>query len=532
MQHQAAQATPSARPPAPIPTWILAVTALTTLSSPTCAEAADEPTQPLPAVQAPGVDVRSLAVARTAALAPYVLELGEDFVTLAWSTREERAGRVELRGSDGAHSGQELVPTVHHRVTIDGLVPGTPYAWEVDGAFRGQIETYHDGDPLRFAVFGHPGGTALANLFPFGALAARLTEFDTHLTLCTGDLCYFTTPWSFGELFLRPFRNYLKERPIHVAAGNHDVGYPAEFAVDFGTFRSLFPYDYPSERGGYYDFVRGNVHFLSLAYHTMGDEDTEAQLAWAEETLRNSRSEFRVAFLGGANPPQKNTLPRIMETLTAGGVDAIFGGDGASSFQRKENGVDYFFAGTNHDQPHNFYVVTAGPYTMDVVLHDASLPGSKTLWTLESRRGKKTVMDVAAMLKPRPNRPNVLLASGMSVPSTRFHALRVTVRNPRKTTGTVWVRWGPEGRRRKSAIGMFREQSLMIKPGATLTRDIPLPARNPVTQKPWSLGEIEVRVDAKAYGEDYDLMKDLVDLVLVADPLRQDEVTMTEEDQR
>lgn len=462
-------------------------------------------------------------------IAPYLLDVQETSVMLAWTTRKESKGTVGLRGEDGAHEARESKPKRHHAVTVDGLQPGTTYLYLVDGLYEGSVRTSESDRSVRFTVFGHPGGTTPAGGYPFGALAGRLDEIDADFSLCTGDLCYYTTESSYDELFLRPFAPLLKRKPIYVSAGNHDGGYPSAYSYDYGVFRGLFPYDYPSQRGAYYSFVRGHVHFLSLSYHPVDQVDAEEQLAWIRDELAASRSEFRIAFMGAANPPPGDYLTRLYAVLTEGGADMVFGGDGSGSFHRKVGELDYFFAGTNNEKPHDFFYVEVHPYELFVKKHEASMSGGARTWKFKSKRPKLAILDLLPLTNTASQRKNVVEFENINMSSELFHGMRVTVRNPFKKAAPVWIRWGPNFQSKwAGASGQFREQAVVIGPNSTVTHDVFLPALNPITREPWALEVAEVRIAHSAAPEGYDIRPDVLEAALIVDPLRLDASEPTE----
>ncbi len=480
---------------------------------------AEEPPSLLPAEES-GLDVRELGPGVKVSIAPYVVDIGETAVTLAWTSSSASVGEARLIGEDGVTDRVEAAATRHHRIRFEGLAPGSTYRYEVGGIHSGNVRTPRLGATQHFAVFGHPGGSAPVNSHPAGALAQALVDVDPDFVLCTGDLCYFTSEASFDELFIRPFSRLFQRLPIYPAAGNHDGGFPAEYAWDYSIFRRLFPHDYASERGAYYSFVRGNVHFLSVAYHSVDSDDLADQLAWIERELRGSRSEFRLAFLGGANPPRNGSFDQLADALVDGGVDAIFGGDGSGSHQRDLRGADYFFAGTNGGVPADFYDVEVRPYEVVVRLRNAALGKAARAWTLRSEREKVMVRNLLPMAKEHPQIPRAVELQGIGLRSTAFHGLRVSARNPHDKAVAMYVRWGPRPANPRTGAGrMFREQAVQLPPEETTTFDVALPARNPINGEPWTLDELEVRIESPHIAEDYQMIEDLLELALFSDPL-------------
>ncbi|MEM9378315.1 MAG: metallophosphoesterase family protein [Planctomycetota bacterium] len=470
---------------------------------------------------APESAVRSLRSEHSLTIAPYVLELGPSSVTFAWTSRGTSRGEVVLRGEPGESRASEDEATRHHRVRATGLVSGTTYSYEIDGVHRGRIRTPRTDDPVRFAVFGHPGGTTHSNAYPVGALARAIEDTGAQFALCTGDLCYLTTARSFAELFLVPFQPFMEQRPIYVAAGNHDGGFPRTGAIDYSVFRALFPYEYAGDRGPYHSFVRGNVHFLSVAYHPVDAKDLEGQLRWIEDQLSSSRSEFRIAYLGGANPGRSGAFDALFDALVEGGIDVVFGGDGMGASHSERGGVDYFFAGTRNSGPHPFFDVEVRPYEIHVRTRTAALsrPAEKSA-TIRSRRPKTAVSDLLPLARSTDEVRRRVVLTGIGAPSTSFDGVRVTARNPFDFPVTLYVRWGPDiGRISEVGRRLYREQPVLVAPKSTVCQDTALPAQDPLTGAAWTLDMMEIRFESGGIPRDYSIHGDILEVLLFEDPL-------------
>lgn len=470
---------------------------------------------------AAGRPVRGLGPALEIGIDPYVLDVGPNSATLAWTTRAAEAGRAVLRGPAGELVSAEAEPTRHHRAHFEGLSPATTYRWSVGGVHEGIVRTPRLEQLQRFAVFGHPGGTAVDGAYPFATLGHALDGLALDFALCTGDICYFTHEASFEELFMRPFRDFLSSAPIYLAAGNHEGGFPGRYAWNYDLFRELFPYEYPTERGAFHSFVRGNVHFLSVVYHPRSADELAQQLAWIETELANSASEFRVAFLGGANRRTDGSFDRIVRALADGEVDVVFGGDGSGTEQGELGGVPYFFAGTRHEAPPNFYHVEGRPYELVIALRDASMSQPTRKWSLKSKRPKKIVNDLLPFAKAHPRLDRAVVLNGLDVPSVEFHGARIAVRNDTDRTLPLYFRYGEELEDPSFGAGrMFRRQGVLLPPGQVTSFDTYLPPRDPVSGKPWSLGEAELRLETTNLPDGYRLMDHVEMVSLFVDPLR------------
>ena len=452
---------------------------------------------------------------------PIVFDLQPRSVTFLWHTRTERIGKVQLRGENSTKTKADQSRTNMHKVRINDLEPGTTYQYLIEDRFSGSITTPEEFPPQTFAVFGHPGGTQGPYEFPYRTVAGCLSENAVDFALCTGDICYNTTIESFKKFFLRPFRTILKSRPIYLAPGNHEAGFPTGYGLDYSVFRSFFPYDFPDAELPYHKFVRGNIEFYAISYTAIDREKFRRQMSWLENALAQSQSEFRIVFFGGA---QKTIAgydeERLFQVMQAGDVDIAFGGDGSGSFHEIRNDVPYYFAGTNGPNPHDFFVVTADAYALRIRQYDASMTALKHSATYYSRRTKPIAYDLLPTLSRSPGTKATAGTSELEIASGEYDGIRLTIENPLNKKTGCWLLWAPKDMSRRGGNAYFREPWLELPATKTSTHMLALPRLNPRTGEPYTLKSIQVRLIDKKINQDFNLIPQIKELSLFKDPLK------------
>ena len=195
-------------------------------------------------------------------------------------------------------------------------------------------------DSLKFAVVGD-FGTGSAEEYEVAArLFAMRGQFNFEMVVTTGDniVGKQDEPSDFAEKFAIPFRRLLDSGVRFFASlGNHDrrtnAGYP--------------PFNMNGAR--YYTFARSNTRFFILDSNMLD----RVQIAWLEQTLRESSDEWKVCILhhplysGGARHGASLELRVILEPiLVRYGVDVVFSGhDHVYERLRPQKGITYFVVG-------------------------------------------------------------------------------------------------------------------------------------------------------------------------------------------
>lgn len=471
-------------------------------------------------------DVRNVGSGEGLEIAPYILDLGRDRVTVAWVTRRPSLGSLTLRGDgEPVVIAEEGEARRHHRLTVDGLTPGVTYAYEVDVRFRGTFETQPDHGELAFAVFGHPGGTQSVHRYPFEAVADAISRCGARFSICTGDACYETTERSFKEDYFGPLGRLTSSAPVYLVAGNHEAGFPIGEGVDYRVYRDLFPHDFGHPRLPYYTHRHGDVEFFSVAYGPLREGEFEPQMEWLARELARSEAEFRIVVWGGANVTPQFDRERFYEVASEGGADLVFSGDGSGVKVTGESGLDDYFAGTNNSQPHGFFLVRQDGYRLRVHQYDATMRSLLSFKTYGSRRAKTLALDLTDRLEPARTRANcpegAVVCSGIDVPSTRFHGVRVTVTNPTDKPAVAYLHWAPDHITRGD--GHYRERYRALAAGETRTLDFAIPARAPRTGEPFTLRALRVHIDGGGIGPGFQMGSHIEQVALFVDPLKDGE---------
>ncbi len=234
---------------------------------------------------------------------------------IRWNTL--RQGVAEIRYSAGRQDSWRSAPArsiefpasqtrlsytyYRHHIVLNGLEPGAEYSYQIllDGEDLRPAERlrFHTDsrEGFSFLVFGD-SGTGSAEQ---AELARRMEREDASLVLHTGDLVY---PEGSHEGYQNRYLDYyhpiMERLSFFPAPGNHD--YYGEQAAPYLAFHSLPESGVKqSDRGRYYSFDWGNVHFVSLDSNlpleaaARGDR---TMLEWLENDLQSTRKFWRVVF--------------------------------------------------------------------------------------------------------------------------------------------------------------------------------------------------------------------------------------------
>lgn len=261
-----------------------------------------------------------------------------------------------------------------YQADLTGLSPGTDYTYLVDvngqdvsSAGESRFHTAGPG-PFRFVVVGDSGWgdpTMTGQAF----VAQRIYNEKPALVIHTGDLVY--NPSGTYDSYQRNYFNYFASTmcsvPFFPSPGNHDYEVPN--ALPYLAVHSVPTESVPAaDRGRYYSFDWGNVHFVSLDAHQSLDRAVNAggpMLRWLENDLRTTRQFWRVVYfhyppyatgqnLGDSQCSWARTY--VVPILERYGVQLVFNGH-EHSYQRlmpmRNNNMVSSSVGTN-------YFVTGG----------------------------------------------------------------------------------------------------------------------------------------------------------------------------
>jgi hypothetical protein len=298
---------------------------------------------------------------------PYVQNVQQDRATIMWATKE--SGFALLQYSiDGVNyqyavARSRLFSRVEtgllynffqHQVDLTDLAPDTNYFYqvfvngiEVTGAGEHRFRTAGSG-PFNFAVFGDSGYGSDQQ----GLIAQRLYAERPAFVLHTGDLVYTQGISTQGgyDLYQQRYFNYyastMSSVPFFPSPGNHD--YELQNGAVYMAVHSVPSANVPAvDRGRYYSFDWGNVHFVSLDSHMSLDRSinsTGQMLKWLDNDLRSTRQFWRVVYFHHppyAGGPNENDIQCrsgrqfFQPIFEAHGVQVVISGH-EHSYQRSQ----------------------------------------------------------------------------------------------------------------------------------------------------------------------------------------------------
>ena len=316
---------------------------------------------------------------------PYIQNLRDDRASILWATFEPGVGHVRY-SSDGvnfrfvAATSQPFYRTdtgllanyTQYQADLTELAPNTDYVYSVSvngqdigAAGETRFRTAGPG-AFKFIVLGDSGwGDPRSDAQ--GLIAQRIAAEKPALLIHTGDLVY---PMGSFEYYQRNYFNYyaatMGSVPFFPAPGNHDYDIPN--AIPYLAIHSVPTESVPpSDRGRYYSYDCGDVHFVSIVAHQSLERAVNADgpmLRWLDNDLRSTRQFWRVVYFHyppyatgqNVNDPQSLWVRQYMvPILENNGVQLVFSGHEhsyqrsvpirKSSFVAPGLGTNYFTSG-------------------------------------------------------------------------------------------------------------------------------------------------------------------------------------------
>jgi len=301
----------------------------------------------------------------TVQLGPWLADPGPRQMTVAWTTRDPLAGRVEVESVDAQGKPgpvrlvQERGATVDHRVQLQELNPGQRYTFQIAGdpVAHGSFITAPDpaADP-----FAHPFTVLVYgdNRTNGGdhALVVRAAEAQgAQLALHTGDMVVNAKDQRAWARWFDVERDLLSTTPLVPTVGNHEI-------TDQGvTYSRHF-----KTPGGlpYHAFDYGNVHIQVLdSFEIQAGADphtgavSDAQKAWAEADAKSVPADHHLWMLVHQGPythPMQmrgghGGLPGVRELISmvqkVHPVEAVFAGHEHFYERGEQDGLRYFVLG-------------------------------------------------------------------------------------------------------------------------------------------------------------------------------------------
>jgi hypothetical protein len=290
---------------------------------------------------------------------PYVQNVRTDRANIMWATQSPGAAFVEFT-SDGrtykrvAAQSRVFFPAetglaseyTQYTALLSRLAPNTAYVYypTVNGEIIGtgtQFRTAGAG-PFKFLVLGDSGmGTPEQ-----ARVAAQLAKESASFLLHVGDIAYGHGNFAeFQRFHFDVYGDTMSRLPFFTAPGNHE--YATRNAMPYMSLHCCPSETVPSgEKGRYYSFDWGNVHFVSLdsnsknpdgTYGALGKAiwDNGQMLNWLDRDLKSTRQFWRIVFFhhpayaGGTNmgdPNELDVLHNLIPILEANGVQLVFNG--------------------------------------------------------------------------------------------------------------------------------------------------------------------------------------------------------------
>lgn len=193
-------------------------------------------------------------------------------------------------------------------------------------------------DSVRFGVMGDTGTGGTPQYDVGRQLAAYHEKFPFTFVIMMGDNMYGAQrPQDYVNKFEAPYKALLDAKvAFYATLGNHDD--PNQ--------RFYTPFNMAGKR--YYSFKKGNVRFFVLDSNYMDP----AQLAWFEEELKTSGSDWKIAYFhhplyaSGTHGSQTDLRVVIEPLFLKYGVDVVFSGH-EHFYQRikPQKGIHYFVSG-------------------------------------------------------------------------------------------------------------------------------------------------------------------------------------------
>lgn len=298
---------------------------------------------------------------------PYVQNVGHDTATIMWATQEAGFATVQY-SLDGVKFqtafaksrlfGRTETGLTHdfyqYQTELTGLTADTTYVYQV---FVNGVEITGGGE-LRFRTAG-PGPFNFVVLGDTGygsdqqfQIAQKILSERPSLVLHTGDIVYTQGVSAQGayDLYQRRYFNYysasMSSVPFFPCPGNHD--YEFQNLAPYLAIHSLPANHVPvADRGRYYSFDWGNVHFVSVDSYSSLNRSVNAagpMLRWLDNDLQSTRQFWRVVYFHhppyAGGPNENDTESRwgrqfVQPILEAHGVQVVLSGH-EHSYQRSK----------------------------------------------------------------------------------------------------------------------------------------------------------------------------------------------------
>ncbi|MEN8192053.1 MAG: metallophosphoesterase [Bacteroidota bacterium] len=202
--------------------------------------------------QLPEVDDR-ISISR----GPYIQNLTDSSVAILWGTNKNSLGLLEIGlDSTSYQSIDENISTSNHQISTSQLLEETKYYYRVkSGDTYSKWESFttfaKNPDSFSFIVY----GDTRTNFLRHNEVASNFADHEFDFIVHTGDPVQRGLRNDWNVEFFNPIKRYIKEKPLYVAIGNHELN--AQNFYDYFEFPN-------SEHENYYSFTLGNTFFVFI----------------------------------------------------------------------------------------------------------------------------------------------------------------------------------------------------------------------------------------------------------------------------
>lgn len=290
--------------------------------------------------------------AATAVHSPYLQNVRGNRALVVWSTRENMVGKVQfstdqsfdrsatsrIRGFTPEQTGLPWT-FYQHQAELTDLAPGAEYFYRVimaDGTNLSPESEHHFRTPgpgkATFLVFGDSGSGSANQQALTAAIVKERPDFILHV----GDMAYEDGNYNqFQSNYFDSYKPIMRRAPVFPSPGNHE--YYTDRAAPYLNLHAVPSDKVPEiDRGRYYSFDWGAVHFLSLDSNLLDNGfSTARMLAWLEEDLASAAAPWKVAYFHHLPYPLEHHLDdpycanvrhTLLPVLEKYGVQLVFAG--------------------------------------------------------------------------------------------------------------------------------------------------------------------------------------------------------------
>lgn len=195
------------------------------------------------------------------------------------------------------------------RAVIDELLPGHTYSYRVGDASGYWSESYSftiredDPDSVTFVCFtdsqsqSKTGSGNNLNRAWQTATGAYDVDFAVHC----GDFVESVDTRSWREM-IDTSAKFMRSIPMMVVSGNHETSYAGSdgYKMQYNHFNTHMPEQSSFEKGYFYSFTYGDVHFVMLNSNCQGTADdslSAEQIEWLRSDLEISDAKWKIAVM-------------------------------------------------------------------------------------------------------------------------------------------------------------------------------------------------------------------------------------------